>query len=532
MDKLVTTVNGEKIERSLCRYIAGDFYKIGDPEIKDSGECYLVNGRYYRVNTGYIVYDESQKKYVIASEGVVEGIVGMNQDGSFEYGSFTYNPIYHPRVIVGGAIKVAASHDIFKANRLYRFHVPSNAYVHINKEEARSFSSYAYVDHDEKYGLPYNCDGLIDSFSSQFEKSEIIISKEAEEAAKTLKGLTFGWEFETVQGRVPKELCKPLGLITLRDGSISGLEYATIPYGEAKGVEATSLVCDALDKHTSYDDNCSLHLHIGGMPRTKKYLLALFKTLCIIQDDVFDLFPIYKKYNYGVKRKNYTKPLPAVELLSKLDRVIDDKNLDTNFDFLFQFLSMGIPIGNYHSSKSLDAVTHHPSDPRGSSKWNIRTRYHWVNLIPIVFGNKKTVEFRIHTPTTDKNKVLSYLLICGGIINYVKDNQNSILAGEPSVSLEDMLYSQYAATSHSVASTLTQYIKNRKQETYMQTSAGNLKGDEKAIKSFDILKAYSKPKGKDPFTWSAAYANMPTSRAIEELYSVAGQNPIRSRRRG
>src|SRR5690606_13696406 len=156
------------------------------------------------------------------------------------------------------------------------------------------------------------------------------------------------------------------------------------------------------------------HLHIGNIPRTEEFILALFKTLCFVQDEIFSLFPLYKKYNFGYKRKHYTKPFNLNKTLLLMDNKIDNSNIKENFNILFEYLSNGIPYSNYNND--LSYVKSHPSDPHGTSKWNIRSRYMAHNIIPLIFGNKQTVEFRIHTPTYNVDKVMYFLFLCGSIV--------------------------------------------------------------------------------------------------------------------
>jgi hypothetical protein len=481
-EKIIITKSGKEVPRSSCRRIDGEYYLIGDNKVKDSGECYKINGRYYRVETGYIVYDEMQKEYVTNNDSIVEGIVGI-KGKEFIYGSFSKNELYNvPLTLLNGTTIMVMKKEIIPFHSGYKYHKSKDQFFHKSKYKATSFIKLPELNNSLKYNLPYNCDGLIVPFTKQFNNTELSISPSIAEMAKELKGLTYGFEFETVAGSIPKRISHNTGLIALRDGSISGLEYATIPLKGEKGLAATKFICESLNTYTKYDEQCSLHLHIGGMPRTKEFLLALTKVLCLIQDEIYSLFPLYKKYNFGVKRKNYTKPLPALTLLGKMDKTITPENVDKNFDVLYEFLSMGMRLGD----TNLDDVTSHPSDPRGRSKWNIRTRYHWVNLIPIIFGNKQTVEFRIHTPTTDYNKVISYLLLCGGIINYTKNNVSQILRGDIyNLSLSDIIYSSYPSK---YSETLQSYITSRRDYTYSQNRDGNIKGEETEIPSINLFR--------------------------------------------
>ena len=79
-----------------------------------------------------------------------------------------------------------------------------------------------------------------------------------------LKDLSFGLEFETVSGIIPNYKLNSLPLIPLRDGSIRGLEYATIPLQGKLGIQALIDSVKELKKRTKYDETCSLHLHKGS----------------------------------------------------------------------------------------------------------------------------------------------------------------------------------------------------------------------------------------------------------------------------
>mgnify|MGYP000978013104 CR=1 FL=1 len=101
--------------------------------------------------------------------------------------------------------------------------------------------------------------------------------------------------------------------------------------------------------------------------------------------------------------------MPAEEILAEMPNKINKDNMAEAFEPIFQFLSMGHTFKEFDND--LSNVTEHPSDPRGNSKWYVKSRYRWVNMIPLLFGNKETVEFRIHTPTYDIDKILNFLLI-------------------------------------------------------------------------------------------------------------------------
>ena len=93
------------------------------------------------------------------------------------------------------------------------------------------------IDRNIKNSLPYDSRGGMYSLIYAHSLYKPTINKTVEKFAPALKDLTFGVEFETVNGAVPAFKCKQLGLMPLRDGSIAGLEYATIPLQGEKGLQ-------------------------------------------------------------------------------------------------------------------------------------------------------------------------------------------------------------------------------------------------------------------------------------------------------
>jgi len=436
-NKMVTTVSGKTAKRGDCRKIGTDYYIIGDVTKKDSGECYLINERYYKYNTGYIVYDYTLEKYVIKNNNVIYGVTEIDKDDNLIMGYFSlengYSKEDYPTVQVSNPdnifeCSIALSDDIFKGtNYIY---IPSDdLYRKRFGADAIKIFAKAPVSSDYKRSLFYSCKNMdLSDYKTRYDKyvPKEMLKTYGADFIKYFKKHTFGLEFETSLGMIPKRRLKNLGLIPLRDGSIRGLEYVTLPYKGVKGLDSLYNVCDLLKKTTEYDNDCSLHLHVGGVPRTEKYFLSLFRVLSAIQEDVYEMFPIYKRTNYGIKRKSYTKPLPAISLLTQMDSSIDsDKLVKKNFAVLYKYLSNGQSYSNRGSD--LSNVHAHPADPGGRAKWNIKTRYHWVNMIPLLFENKQTIEFRIHTPTYDYNKIVNFLFICICILSYAEQFQHEIL---------------------------------------------------------------------------------------------------------
>lgn len=480
-NETVITVDGTTEIRSNCRRIKGGYYRVGDPKVQGSGQCYLVNGKYCREETNYIVYNYEAGEYVLSSDTLTKGVVSI--DGEILKIAYFTTPKQPIKLYdISNTEYILINEEAVGNSRVYRYHIEKDAYLHISLASASSFNKIARISAGYKNTLEYDTRAIMHRYVKAYDDNDIKIDSKIEKVAPYLKDLTFGIEFETVAGQIPDRYTKPLGLIPLKDGSVPGLEYATVPYQGAKGLQAAVNSCNVLNKFTRDDETCALHLHIGNVPRTEEFFLALFKTLCLVQDEVFEMFPLYKKYNFGVKKKNYTQPFPVAKLLGKMDGKITKDKVKENFAILFNFLSAGQQyedVGN-----SLSKVKSHPSDPEGTRKWNIKSRYYWVNLIPLLFGNKQTVEFRIHTPTTDPSKVINYLLICTSIVSYVKNNTDNILEGNaPYDNLSNIIMTELRNAPYNLIDHLLFYMNYRKKSILKSNHVGDFKGNEALIKS-------------------------------------------------
>ena len=488
-EKKVITIKGEELPISQCRKFNKLYYKLGDINIQNSGDCYLINGKCYREETGLIVYNYSIKEYVILNDNLLKGVVDV-ADGNLIIGYFNNNTKYSKITDKNGKSHWLYNVEIFNNNKEYRECLSTGNFYHISTLQAWKFNKIEFPNKNYKYSLPYDSKGIIgNNLKNYNENYNPEISQNIKNYAPLLENLSFGLEFETTKGHIPDRVLNQYGLIPLRDGSISGIEYVTVPMEGEKGLQCTADILKELKKRTSYsDETCSLHLHLGNIPRTKEFILAFFKVGMKIQDEMFQMFPLYKKYNYHIKNKNYSAPLPTFEILSQLDPIIDSRNIDENFGILYKYLSMGQDfksVGN-----SLDNVLSHPADPNGNQKWNVKTRYYLYNILPLIFGNKQTIEFRIHTPTYDVNKILPFIFMNSLIVNFVIRNQKLILNRKNFInswSLLDILYmqiDQYDIPNRNTFKDLMySYIEVRKNYCEGQILKGNIVGTESEIPS-------------------------------------------------
>lgn len=419
--------------KSKIATISGKKYIISDPTIENTSlkVCFHIEGKNYRLSAGSIIYDHYLKMYVLKTNIQVEnGVIGIDKETDKPiFGGFSYPPtmmeyefiqLHHKKMMF-----ICINENIFNDTN-WQEQLSTGIYYQRTKLPVAEFNRLAICDQEYKKGLPYNASESITEASKIFTKNyKPTYCNALTIFPKLAKDYTFGLEFETVKGQIPKKICDTLGLIPVRDGSVKGIEYATIPLSGKKGLQAVLDSAIVLDKRTSSDTECSLHVHVGNLPRTEKFFIALTKVLCHIQEDMYNHFPFAIRGGYGFKSKDYTAPLPAIQLLSQMDAVITNKNLKSNFAPIFEFLSMGQVYKDF--GEKLSNVKSHPSDPQGTSKWYVKSRYKWVNMIPLLFGNKQTIEFRIHTPTTHPDKIMYFLTLVFAIVDMAKNHQDDIL---------------------------------------------------------------------------------------------------------
>lgn len=429
--RLVTTINGEVLPKSKCRFIRKKYYKTGKVNVYNSGDCFRVTDskgitKYRTLETGAVVWDEVNKKYVHKTVlGTIEGIINKNGEvGRFAKTSET--------VVIKSLFKTTFCIDEQTAIECGYKEKLSDGYFYPKDEyDRRFFIEKPYPSEEYKYSLPYSCDGLLTKVTKKYNELYTLPRRKSsfiENLYKSNKDLfdkyTFGLEFETIKGIIPQMICDRLGLIPLRDGSISGIEYATIPLSGLKGLYTISEVLNQILKRTEFDFSCSMHIHIGGMKRENETILSLFKTMFLIQNDIYEHFPMYKFKNMGVKRKNYTAPLSS-KLMAKMN--YNNPNKESIQEDMFKLVEY-LTGGNYDFKQiKLENIKHHPNNPGNERKWGMRARYLWFNIIPIIFTNKKTVEFRIFGMPDKEIKLFSFLAMSLALVDFSVHNKQPIL---------------------------------------------------------------------------------------------------------
>nr|DAT77820.1 MAG TPA: Putative amidoligase enzyme [Caudoviricetes sp.] len=241
----------------------------------------------------------------------------------------------------------------------------------------------------------------VESFNI-FEGKQQIVHPETFKVAEHLK-YSFGLEFETSMGYVPEDLCFRDGLIPLRDGSISGLEYSTVVMEGNSGLSLLRQQLGTLRKYTAFNKECSLHMHFGGFNLEPKSLYRAYLLCKGLESEIGGLVPpeTFHSAHYKANGKDYCMKLPSFK----------------DFDQLYEYL-----VGRrFYGSLTQP----HPNDIRREAKWRIPTRYYWVNFVNAVCYNvNKTIEFRLLRPTYNFEKVLTWISIFNAILAFAEKEQN------------------------------------------------------------------------------------------------------------
>lgn len=231
---------------------------------------------------------------------------------------------------------------------------------------------------------------------------------------KTQLKYTFGLEFETESGYIPEDKCLDNGLIALYDGSIKGMEYSTIVLEGNKGLSLLNKQLSLLKEYTAYNKDCALHVHLGGFPQNKDKIFRLY-TLCYrLEDQILNLCPkmTFETYKYKRNGKDYCQHL----------------NYYDTFDDIYYYFVRERWFGSFDQP--------HPNDITREHKWNIYSRYTWLNLVNLLcYDSNKTVEFRFLRPTYNYNKIVLWLYILNAILLFAESDEDTTLSLDSIITL-------------------------------------------------------------------------------------------------
>lgn len=354
------------------------------------------------------VFNETTRKYENFSlrRSLVYGIVYLNEH-YVEYGFFMHpeHPAYVRVLNNDGLEELYECFDINKSKPYLAYSNMRGCYIVKNQFTKEELLYHQYVKGMD--GFPYSFNRMyeaVDNFS--IFKGKQVIEKKSHFRLSEYMSYTFGLEFETSMGYIPEDTCYKDGLIPLRDGSISGLEYSTIVL---QGDEGLSLLfnqqIDDLKKFTDFNKECSLHVHLGGYPITPKHIFALY-VLCKSLESYFEsVLPPFTFHTsrYKATGKDYCNYLPKVD----------------SFNSLYTWLTDNPFLGSLYQA--------HPSDIARIAKWKVTQRYLWINLInAICYKGPKTVEFRMLRPTFNKRLIMMWLWILNAILKVAETEASNI----------------------------------------------------------------------------------------------------------
>lgn len=215
-------------------------------------------------------------------------------------------------------------------------------------------------------------------------------------------GYTFGLEFETSMGYIPQEKCFRDGLIPLRDGSISGIEYSTVVLEGNRGLNLLRQQLNTLKEYTKFNKECALHVHMGGFPVDPISIYALYSLWHAVEREL-------ERREYVPKMTFHTSAYKAngKDYCNMLSGRV------ATFEQLFEKATGKRYLGSL--------VQPHPADIEKRAKWNIKARYYGLNLINMLcYKGPKTVEFRFLRPTFNYRKITLWLYILNAVLKYAE----------------------------------------------------------------------------------------------------------------
>lgn len=385
------------------------------------------------------ILDHETKKYVASNYNLIFGIVEVDSNGNELKGYFTPNIYTNCIVLSGGDSSVCIDYKIL-SKKYYAELINEGRFISLKDITTSSIRSINNKISNYSH-CPYNIEDNTDIFNRQkeiYKNSNIKIDSDIKFGSKYIKDITFGCEFETISGNLPEHFRNQYGIIICKDGSIRNgegaypPEYVTVPLQDAKGLQTLRNVSAEIAERSKIDIGCSYHLHIGNVAKDRLSFVALFKLCTKIQDDVFKMFPYYKTDPTGIKNKNYCKKLPLLlgnfNVTNDFNKYVNDTYVD-----IYSFLTGG-------QRPNIDNNRKVKINPWGEGKWNIKTRYYWVNFVNMVFHKRETIEFRVHTPTLNSDKIINWIFICNAIIKYAETNTQDCLTNKKITFIEVLDY--------------------------------------------------------------------------------------------
>lgn len=490
-NKYVKDYLGDLVPKAGARKIMGKYYV-------ENVSCFLIEGQWYRItSTDKIVFDNYVGKYVLKSTPMVRGVVnGKGEEGLFSENPFivrtkSINGDGRNRIILNEKIAKEAGYVESISDGL--FYKESEI---TEKDKAGWFSkkNIPSSERSKDYNLESNPkvkERMIRFYNEYVPK----IRRESIRFSKLISDFTIGCEVEVINGFLPERIRTKLGIAALKDGSLrwdggEGIEYCTMPMKGSKAIATLTELFDELSKRCEVNNLCALHYHFGNVRKDKLYVLSLYRLIYLLQNELYYYFP-YSRFN-TIKSdgKVYCKLLSDLGI--NYNRIIQCKDEEefheavvNEFNKVYAWLNNGKglaedaekprvvrEVANIGGKKMFRDVWYKKLFTTKSNyhsiqgeKWNRTSRYFVVNFLNLFFSPTHTVEWRCHEGTVNKDKALTWLIICASVMRYAENIKECLSL--KSITLQDIL-KEYMTNAE--VEKIMNYLKKR--NSYFFTSDG------------------------------------------------------------
>lgn len=429
--RVVTTVSKEKEYRKNCKFIRQEYYVINK-------QCFEIEGKWRRYNDSNVVYDWENGTYALKgyNNQLIQGII-KNKNGVLELGYFTHNPYNN---VLTNSSKFGNIYAISEEALGKDWFEDLSTHIWFYRRELtpNTVTAKKTIKNSENPAARgYNIEDNVLDFKQKvglYEDYKVHINPQIKLLSKYLGDITFGCEFELALGCLPIHLQNRYGVVPCRDGSLNGgMELVTIPMFGAKGLQTIVNLSDDLKIRGEVNFDCSFHIHFGNIGTDKLSVISLYKLCRNLQEELFSMFPYYKTDPSGIKQKNYTRKLQKLNIGSLKDISKDayEAYLLDSWNKLFNFYA--------EKSTTLEKFNKKTREHPIHNKWQRSSRYYYFNFMNLFFTHRHTLEARLHGPTTNKDKVVNWLLICIAIIRYSQKYAKSIITNDRTISLKEVL---------------------------------------------------------------------------------------------
>jgi hypothetical protein len=444
----------------------------------ENEQCFLIEGKWYAYTSKLITFDHEKGIHVIVKNTpLIYGVVGFKKDGVPDFGYFTENKYFNVLVNINnyGSVKSLSEDVLVKGG--YIENLSDGLWLLKRELSASQISQLNRITSKKVYqDKGYNIEDNAEEFKQKidaFDKYPVKISSSAMRYGKLLGNTSFGCETETSMGYLPEHIQNRTGVVICRDGSIDNAEFVTVPMHGPRGLVNLKYLAEELSKRTLIDIKCSFHIHFGTLPDNRLFLIALWALAIRIQEEIFTMFPGYKTEWKNFKKKDYCQKVRKLGVgLLKTDSNKEEYENYVNDAYyrMYKFLNDG--------NEPDDQFNRRNHNHSRTAKWERAGRYYWLNFMNMFFSKRKTMEFRLHSATTNGQKMINWLFICNAILKYAEKYPIQILSTSDPISLDTIMdyYATHFKTKEAIflSNYLKAYIANRKEYFLNDKKKGDL----------------------------------------------------------